>query len=228
MTTVAGISGSISTVAGISSSVVTVAGNIAGISAAVAALGFPAFVANRRGAMIAQNAADNGFEFLPQGSAGQFLQSQGADALPVFSALPAASDTVAGAVELATAAETTTGADAARAVTPDGLAGSNFGKAVVAIGVFDDSSTVTTGDGKRYFIAPQELNGYNLVAAHATNSTASSSGNPTIQVHNLRHAQDVLSAPITIDSGEYSSYTAATPPAINATYDDVATGDASG
>ena len=42
------------------------------------------------------------------------------------SGLPAASSTAKGIVELATAAETNTGTDATRAVTPDGLEGSNY------------------------------------------------------------------------------------------------------
>src|SRR3990167_9827911 len=52
----------------------------------------------------------------------------------------AASLTAAGKVELATDAETTTGTDATRAVTPDGLAGSDYGKKVVGILVVDPAT----------------------------------------------------------------------------------------
>lgn len=137
-----------------------------------------------------------------------------------------ASDTVDGVVELATSAETTTGTDATRAVTPDGLAGSDFGKRVVQIQVTDPAGdALTTGDGKAYFWVPPELNGMNLVDADACVTTVSSSGTPTVQIHNLTDTQDMLSTAITIDASEKTSYTAAAAPAINATYDDVATGD---
>jgi len=65
----------------------------------------------------------------------------------------------------------------------------------------------------------------NLVDADAAVYTVSSSGTPTVQIHNLTDTQDMLSTLITIDANEYSSYTAATQPVINASYDDVATGD---
>lgn len=136
-----------------------------------------------------------------------------------------ASTTVEGVVELATTAETTTGTDTARAVTPDGLAGSDFGKRIMMINVFDNATAITTGDGKWVTVIPQELNGMNLVSAHAYVDTVSSSGTPTIQIRNVTDAQDMLSTRITIDANENSSYTATTAPVINATYDDVATGD---
>lgn len=61
----------------------------------------------------------------------------------------AASDTAAGKVELATTAETNTGTDATRAVTPDGLADSKFGTSslVTSINFIIDGggSAITTG-----------------------------------------------------------------------------------
>ena len=56
------------------------------------------------------------------GTSGHFLKSQGAGSVPVFAAVASASATVAGVVELATDAETSTGTDTARAVTPANLA----------------------------------------------------------------------------------------------------------
>ncbi len=48
----------------------------------------PDFTASKRGAILVQNAADDGFEFLnTQGTSGQVLQSNGADALPSFGTL---------------------------------------------------------------------------------------------------------------------------------------------
>jgi len=137
----------------------------------------------------------------------------------------AASTSAQGKIEIATSAETTTGTDATRAVSPDGLAGSDYGKRVIQIKVIDDATALTTGDGKTIFVISSELNGYNLMDADAMVSTVSSSGTPTYQIRNVTDSQDMLSTLITIDANENTSYTAETPPVINGTYDDVATGD---
>ena len=137
-----------------------------------------------------------------------------------------ASTTTAGKIEVATAAETTTGTDATRAVSPDGLAGSEYGTEMVQLLVSDpNGSAITTGDGKAYFTIPAKLNGWNLIIAQAGLTTASSSGTPTIQIANVTQAADMLSTRITIDANELTSYTAAVPPVIDASNDDVATGD---
>jgi hypothetical protein len=136
----------------------------------------------------------------------------------------AASDSATGVVELATAAETTTGTDAARAVTPDGLAGSDYGKRVVGILVVDPASNTATGDGKAVFRVPSVLNGWNLVAVAAMVYTAGTTGTTDVQIRNKTDAQDMLSTKITIDSTETDSSTAAAA-VINTSFDDVATGD---
>ena len=105
------------------------------------------------------------------------------------------------------------------------MIGTDYAKRIVMVKLIDDATALATGDGKFYFAVPAELNGYNLVAAHAFVSTASSSGTPTYQIHNLTDTSDMLSTLITIDANEYTSYTAATPPVINASEDDVVTGD---
>ena len=136
-----------------------------------------------------------------------------------------ASDTVKGKVELATSAETTTGTDATRAVTPDGLAGSDYGKRIVCIPLTDINSSITTGDGKNYLPIPPEINGWSLISANASVSTASSSGTPTYMVRNSTSGHDMLSTAITIDINEKTSYTAATPSVVNSSYKTVSTGD---
>lgn len=141
----------------------------------------------------------------------------------------AASDTASGLVELATSAETTTGTDATRAVTPDGLAGSDYGKHLVQIAVHDpnSSSSLTTGDGKAYFRVPAIMNGYNLVAVASSVTTNSTSGLPTVQLRRVRSGSpvDMLSTSLTIDANEGDSSTAATAAVINTSNDDVQTGD---
>ena len=144
-----------------------------------------------------------------------------------------ASDTVDGVVELATAAETTTGTDATRAVTPDGLAGSDYGKRLVGVLVSDPlGAAITTGDGKACFRVPSALNAYNLVTVAASLSTVSSSGIPTVQLRRSRRASattrtdaDMLSTKLTVDASEFDSVDAAAAAVIDAANDDVNTGD---
>lgn len=97
---------------------------------------------------------------------------------------------------------------------------------VVSLQVTDPNGPVlATGDGQAYFRVPSLLNGAVLtgVAAHVT--TVSSSGTPTIQIHNVTDAADILSTRITIDASEKDSSTAAAAAVINASNDDMATAD---
>jgi hypothetical protein len=50
-------------------------------------------------------------------------------------------------------------------------------------------------------------------------------GAVTVQLRNVTEAHDFLSTPITIDSGEFTSYASATEPVINAANAEVTTGD---
>lgn len=151
----------------------------------------------------------------------------------VKAVIGSASDTATGVVELATAAETTTGTDTSRAVTPDGFAGSDYGKRVVNILVSDPlGSAITTGDGKAYFPVPSVMNGWNLVAVTASVSTVSSSGTVTVQLRRSRRTNattrsdaDMLSTKLTIDVSEYESSDATAAAVIDTSKDDVNTGD---
>jgi len=146
---------------------------------------------------------------------------------------PAASDTVVGHVELATIAETDTGTDATRAVTPDGLAGSNYGERTIGILVSDpNGDAITVGDSKAHAVIPSTMNGWNLVEVAAGVSTVSSSGIPTVQIHRSRRASattrtlaDMLSTKLTIDASEFESSDAAAAAVIDTANDDVNTGD---
>jgi len=136
-----------------------------------------------------------------------------------------ATSTTVGVVELATTAEVNTGTDAARAITPDALAGSNAATRVVVIKVVDDATELTTGDGKVHFFVPSELNGMNLVGVSAGVSTASSSGTPEVQIYNVTDSTDMLSTTLTIDANEKHSKDAAAAAVIDTGEDDVVTGD---
>lgn len=139
----------------------------------------------------------------------------------------AASTTAQGKVELATAAETTTGTDTGRAITPDGLAGSNYGKEVIGILVFDDSedTAVADGAGDVFFRIPSILNGWNLVEVAAQVQTAGTTGNLDIMIYNVTDTADFLSTAMRIETGETDTSTSAQPGTINTATDDVATGD---
>lgn len=133
----------------------------------------------------------------------------------------------------ATGAETTTGTSTAKYVSPDGLAGSDYGKRVVNILVSDPAgSAITTGDGKACFRVPSTMNGWNLVAVSGALSTVSSSGLPTFQIRRSRRTNattrsdaDMLSTKLSIDASEFDSVDATTAVVIDTANDDVNTGD---
>jgi hypothetical protein len=147
--------------------------------------------------------------------------------------LPDTSTTAEGVSEAATAAEVTTGTDTARSVTPDALAGSNYGKVEVELVVFDFATDTATGDGKYYFVVPAKLNGWNMIAVTAQVIDVGTTG--TLNVDLARcdvvatgskcsgTVQDMLSTNLTIDTNEMRSSTAAAAAVIDTTYDDVDT-----
>ncbi len=67
---------------------------------------------------------------------------------------------------------------------------------------FEGTTDVSVGDGRAYFTIPSKLDGRSLSIANATVITAGTTGNTTIQVHNVTNAEDILSTPITIATTE--------------------------
>lgn len=99
-------------------------------------------------------------------------------------------------------------------------------RSVVSLLVSDpNGDAITTGDGKIYYRIPSTLNGMSLTAVAAALATASSSGAPSIQIHNVAQAADMLSTALTIDEGETDSSNAATPAVIDTGEDGVLTGE---
>jgi hypothetical protein len=126
---------------------------------------------------------------------------------------------------MAIASDVNTGTSAALAVTPDSLAGSEFGIQYVQLwcsGITDDTAT---GDGAAYLHIPPALNGMNLVYVHADVVTAGTTGTTDVQVHNVDNVLDMLSTKLTIDSAETGSDTAAAAAVINTSNDHVNTND---
>lgn len=136
-----------------------------------------------------------------------------------------ATTSATGVVELATTAETDTGTDSTRSVTPDGLSGSIYGQKAISIQVVGGTTDMATGDGKAYFTIPSTVGGMDLVGAHARVVTAGTTSTCTIQIANVTQGADMLSTKISIDSAETGSDTAATPVVIDTANDDVATND---
>jgi hypothetical protein len=118
----------------------------------------------------------------------------------------AATDTAAGVVELATNAETITGSDTTRVVTPSGFsAGVAKQPEFMIIAVSDEITDITTGTAKVTWRMPFA---FTLTDVRASLVTASSSGTPTIDIN--ESGATLLSTKLTIDANELTSTTAAT------------------
>lgn len=139
--------------------------------------------------------------------------------------IAAATDALAGIIELATIAETTTGSAADRAVTPNALRGSAYGRRTWAARILDQDTALSVADGLDTLTVPEEFNGWNIVDFDIALDTASTSGLPQVRLYNVTDSVSVLSTNATCDANEKTSYTAAAPPVIDTSHDDVATGD---
>lgn len=109
---------------------------------------------------------------------------------------------------------------------PIGLQGPVAGRTGGVLITPTTGSTASTGDSKAYFRVSEEMNGLNLTAVSLTCST-SGSGETSVQIRRVRSAVsvDMLTTPLTIDSGEVDSSTAATAAVIDTSNDDIQTGD---
>lgn len=92
--------------------------------------------------------------------------------------------------------------------------------------VFPSDEPLVAGDnaGGWFLVIPEDLDGTELVHAHAAAYSQPTGGPIELQVRKGA-ATDMLSTPITIDAGENTSYTAATPPVIDGANAGVVTGD---
>ena len=119
----------------------------------------------------------------------------------------------------------TIGGGAITLTLPIGIQGPVAGRTGGVLITPTSGSTAATGDSKAYFRVTEEMAGLTLQDVGASCST-SGSGATTIQVRRVRAgvSADMLSTPITIDSGETDSSTAAAP-VIDASNDDIQPGD---
>ena len=133
--------------------------------------------------------------------------------------------TAKGALEIATTAEINTSTDAARAMTPDLYAASNYGIRYVQVLAVAPTTNLTVADGLAYFYVPAGLDGMDLVEVHAEVITAPVGSTATFEISINGASTQMLSTNITIDASEFGSDTAATAPVINTSNDDLDTHD---
>lgn len=95
------------------------------------------------------------------------------------------------------------------------------------VNCFYENAAVIANDGTaiKTFTIPSQLNGAKLTDADAAVYTAGTAGTVSVRVYNVTDSQNMLTTNITIDANELTSYSAAAAPAINTTYDTVATGE---
>ena len=174
--------------------------------------------------------------FLDGGSTGNTNKEQFADVMTAIAGtslsassgvlnVDAASTTAAGSVELATSAEINTSTDAARAMTPDLFAASNYGIRYVQIMAVAKATDLTVTDGLAYFHVPAGLDGMDLVEVHAEVFTAPVGSTATFEISLNGASTQMLSTNITIDASETGSDSAATAAVIDTSNDNIATND---
>ncbi len=95
----------------------------------------------------------------------------------------------------------------------------------VQIKVNDDTTRLATGDGQMIFAISSDMNAFSLIDADAYITTSTSVGTVAVQIRNVTLAGDMLTTKITIDAGEYTSYSGGTQAVINSGTATVATGD---
>lgn len=136
---------------------------------------------------------------------------------------PAAALDTAGIVELATIAETDTGTDATRAVTPDGLAGSIYGQKEVGIVAYASDVATAIANGDVAYVIPASMAGMDLIDVTASTYTAGVTGQTDVQVRRSRAGTDadMLSTKVTITAAAYT----ASDGVIDTANDDVNEGD---
>ena len=100
----------------------------------------------------------------------------------------------------------------------------DFSERTLVVKCVADTIGPSVGNGITHVTIPSTLDGKNLQSAQAHVYTAGTGSTTTVQLHNLTDGQDMLSTPITIDSGEKDSSTAATPSVVGS-YGGVSTAD---
>ena len=101
----------------------------------------------------------------------------------------------------------------------------SVGSATVQIAIVEHDTALTVGDAQYYWTVPKRFNGFNIKTIDCAVQNASGTGKPKFQFYNTRKAADILTTEVTIDVGEYTSYTAGTAAIVDTSNDDLLTGD---
>lgn len=156
---------------------------------------------------------------------GAALGTPASGTLTNCSGYPSASTTTSGIAEHATTAETSTGTDTGRIVTPDGLSGSVYGQKEIGWTIHDSDASTAVADGKQSAVIPASMNGMDLidVTCSIADQNSASGGTTTVVLRRVRAGtpQDMTSTGVTIAYNEYT----ASDEVVNTSYDDVQTGD---
>jgi hypothetical protein len=120
----------------------------------------------------------------------------------------------------ASSAEINAGTEDNKYITPDALAGSNFGTKTVQQYCVEWGTELAVKDGVGYIEIPAELNGMNLISARARVGTAGTTNASTFDIYNVTDSTSMLSSAISIASGATSGTGT-----VDTDHDDVATGD---
>jgi hypothetical protein len=99
------------------------------------------------------------------------------------------------------------------------------GTVIYEIKIDPDDTSPIVANGRHVFAIPEDLDGWELTAAHGWVSTVSSSGSILVQIHNATTGNDMLNDLILIDVSEFTSYTAGTESTVVGIYAAVSTGD---
>ena len=136
--------------------------------------------------------------------------------------VPAATTIAPGIVEFAIPSEINTGTDTGRAISPDSLAGSNFGVKEAPFMIVKSDTSVAVADGKEGLTIPGSMNGMNLIGVIAGVHTQGVTGSTTVQVRRRRAGigADMLSTPVSLGAVFNASNGV-----INTSTDDIQTGD---
>lgn len=98
-------------------------------------------------------------------------------------------------------------------------------KKVLYIGVYGEGVSVIKEDGVFTFIIPEALNGWKIKTAHVGVLIASGDGDLEFDIYSSSETDSIFTTTITIDEGETTSYTAATPPVIDTSKNELVTGE---
>jgi len=140
-----------------------------------------------------------------------------------FAALKQTATTSAtGVVECAIASEINTGTAATLANTPDALAGSYAGTKSVGLCLFQADTAVSAGDGITGIPIPASMNGMNIVDMVMSVDDKGVTSTTTMNLRRRRAGSDVdvFSSALALGDAWFASG-----PSINASNDDLATGD---